>query len=621
MEGIQLTTLDVILIVAYVIVIYAFGLYFSRHTKSTSDYFFSGRKFAWWIIAFSMIASIVGSYSFIKYSAAGFKYGMSSSMSYLNDWFIMPLWMFGWLPIMYYSRIISVPEYFERRFDRKTRIMALIFITLYLVGYIGINFYTLGVALNTLLGLDTFLAAALVAVGTAIYVSSGGQTAVIMTDLLQGVVLLVAGLAIFFLGFDYLGGGDLLMGIENFWKGLPSSHKYLLADFNAPHKFHFIGVFWQDAIAGSIAVYFFNQGILMRFLALKSVHEGRKAIVASLVVLFPLAVLAVGNAGWLGASMHHLGVLPEVYANPDPKDIFVVVTKILVQPGLFGLVMAALLAALMSSTDTLINATSAVMVNDILKPFVMPGRDDASYLKMARWISIVAAAVGLSLVPLYMTFKSIYLAHATFVATITPPMAVCVMMGFMWKRMTGHAAFWTLFGGGFAVGLSIAFPQIIEPLAHGVSPEGDFKYMRALFGLVASGVIGVVVTFITQPKKSDDEIKGLTLSSLKQAEQDFKGAVPVNKKQGKVIKLKVQVVPPSDDAGLSLHPEDLRDMSAEVGDMIYVADGRWYLGGLRAAHTLVGDSEGSKGVLRLPSNFIQEHNLLPEKGVRVEKLL
>ena len=163
-----------------------------------------------------MIASIVGSYSFIKYSAAGFKFGLSSSMSYLNDWFIMPLWMFGWLPIMYYARIVSVPEYFERRFDRKTRIMALIFITLYLVGYIGINFYTLGVALNTLLGMDTFFAASLVAVGTAIYVSSGGQTAVIMTDLLQGVVLLIAGLAIFILGFNYLGGGDLLAGIEKF---------------------------------------------------------------------------------------------------------------------------------------------------------------------------------------------------------------------------------------------------------------------------------------------------------------------------------------------------------------------------------------------------------------------
>ena len=100
---------DVALIIGYVIAIYAFGLYFARHTKSTTDYFFSGRKFAWWVVAFSMIASIVGSYSFIKYSAAGYTYGLSSSMSYLNDWFFMPLWMFGWLPIMYYARISFGP--------------------------------------------------------------------------------------------------------------------------------------------------------------------------------------------------------------------------------------------------------------------------------------------------------------------------------------------------------------------------------------------------------------------------------------------------------------------------------------------------------------------------------
>ena len=229
-------------------------------------------------------------------------------------------------------------------------------------------------------------------------------------------------------------------------------------------------------------------------------------------------------------------------------------------------------------------------------------------------ISVVAAAVGLCLVPLYMTFKSIYLAHATFVATITPPMAVCVMMGFIWKRMTGHAAFWTLFGGGIAVALSIVFPQIIEPLAHGVSPEGDFKYMRALFGLVTSGVIGVVVTLVTQPKKSDDEIKGLTLSSLKGAEQDFKGSVPVNKEAGKVIKLRVQVSPPKEGHALSLHPEDLQAMNANVGDMIYVADGRWYLGGYEPAHATVGDAYGRKGVLSLPSNFVTENNLYPKKG-------
>ncbi|MEM9491660.1 MAG: sodium:solute symporter family protein, partial [Myxococcota bacterium] len=95
MAGTYGTTLDHVLIVVYFIAIFGFGSYFGRYIKSTTDYFFSGRKFAWWVIAFSMIATVVGSYSFIKYSEKGFSHGLSSSMSYLNDWFFMPLWMFG----------------------------------------------------------------------------------------------------------------------------------------------------------------------------------------------------------------------------------------------------------------------------------------------------------------------------------------------------------------------------------------------------------------------------------------------------------------------------------------------------------------------------------------------
>ena len=294
-QGFDIATIDLVLIVAYFFVVFGFGAYFGKFIKSTSDFFFSGRKFAWWIIGVSMIATVVGSYSFIKYSQAGYTYGLGSSMSYLNDWFFMPLWMFGWLPIIYFTRMSSVPEYFERRFDTKTRVMAIIFIATYLVGYIGINFFTLGVALNALypdVGILSY--AAIVAVITAVYVTSGGQTAVIMTDLLQGVILLIAGLAILYLGFEWFGDGDVLQGAANFWHGLPLEKRYGLAHFNDPPSFNFVGVFWQDAIAGTFATYFFNQGILMRFLSLKSVHEGRKAIIIAFVVLFPIAVLVIG---------------------------------------------------------------------------------------------------------------------------------------------------------------------------------------------------------------------------------------------------------------------------------------------------------------------------------------
>jgi SSS family solute:Na+ symporter len=628
-EGIEIAAIDKILVVLYFVFVFGFGSYFGRYIKNTTDFFFSGRKFSWWVVSVSMIATVVGSYSFIKYSAAGYRYGLSSSMSYLNDWFFLPLWMFAWLPIIYFTRMTSIPEYFERRFDTPTRVMAILFVAVYLIGYIGINFYTLGVALHALLGMDVMVAAAVVAVITGIYVTSGGQTAVIMTDLLQGVLLLVAGLSIFVLGFLFLGDGALLPGVVQFWDGLDESKRYGLAHFNEPPNFSFIGVFWQDAIASSFAAYFFNQGILMRFLALKSVNEGRKAIVFALAILMPIAVIAVGNAGWIGASMDGLGVIPAAYSqDPDPNKMFVIVTSILCKPGIFGLVMAALLAALMSTADTLINATSAIVVNDIWRPYIVRNRPDEYYLKVARWASIASAILGLFLVPLFMRFDSIYVAHGAFIATVTPPMAVCIVLGFLWPRFTARAAFATLLGGAVAMGVSIWFPALVEPFSHGVDPEGGFKYMRALYGLVVSGIIGVVVTFLTQPSKSAEEIVGLTIYTVRDAERRFKGG-EINRGPGDKLRAKVRVVPATgreedevdDVVHLSLHPDDLRVLGAHAGDLIFLADPRVWLGGLRAGHARVQDALGERGVVELPEDFIERNQLQPERGVVVEKLM
>ncbi len=131
----------------------------------------------------------MGSYSFIKYSAAGFRYGLSSTMAYTNDWIVMSFLLLGWLPIIYFNRVTSVPEYFRRRFDRRTGIVATVIILIYMVGYIGINLYTMGVALNAMLGTEVFLSAVVVAVICGIYVTAGGQTSVIMTDIFWPVVI------------------------------------------------------------------------------------------------------------------------------------------------------------------------------------------------------------------------------------------------------------------------------------------------------------------------------------------------------------------------------------------------------------------------------------------------
>jgi SSS family solute:Na+ symporter len=112
---------DWIVMVVYFIAIMLFGSYFGKYNRSTKDFFFGGRRFAWWLIAFSIVATGVGSHSFVKYSAKGFEHGLSSTMTYINDWFFIPFFLFGWLPIIVYTKIRSIPEYFEKRFSPSAR--------------------------------------------------------------------------------------------------------------------------------------------------------------------------------------------------------------------------------------------------------------------------------------------------------------------------------------------------------------------------------------------------------------------------------------------------------------------------------------------------------------------
>jgi solute:Na+ symporter, SSS family len=287
-------------------------------------------------------------------------------------------------------------------------------------------------------------------------------------------------------------------------------------------------------------------------------------------------------------------------------------------PGVFGLVMAALTAALMSTIDTLINAVSVVSVNDVYRPYIAKNRSDQHYLRVARIVCLATAGIGILLVPLFASFKSIYVAHGAFIASVTPPMAVAVLFGAFSKRYTPAAAFWTMLGGSIAIALSIAFPVLITPLSHSIDPAGGFKYMRALYGMVASGIIGILVTLLTKPKPLS-EIEGLVIGTLDRAKEKFKGG-PINDEEG--ISVVGNLKPVSGEHVLALSSAMMEKLKARVGDLLYVSDSRRWLGGLRSVHAKVGSphTEGSS-TIHLSDDLIVTAGLLPERTLRVEKIL
>ena len=509
--------LDYGIMIGYFVAILAVGTWFSRNQKTTSDFFFGGRRFSGWLIAFSLIATTVGSYSFVKYSSKGFEFGISSSQTYLNDWIWFPLLFFGWLPILYFSRITSIPEYFERRFDHNVRLLATLCVLGYLIGYVGVNLFTMGKVLNALLGWNIPLAAMIVALVSCTYVTAGGQTSVIMTDLLQGVMLLLAGALILFLGMRYMGG------FTEFWYHLPREHRRAFPGFNDTSSFPAAGIFWQDAIANSAMFYFLNQGIMMRFMSARSLGESRKAVLAMMVILMTLGACVVGGGGWVARALVHSGHLP---ADLRADQAFYVATEFISQPGVFGLLLAALTAALMSTVDTLITAVSAIVVNDVYKQYLVPDSTDKQQLRVARISAILVTLLGVLLVPLFMMFDSIYDAHGAFTAAITPPLVVTLLLSVFWRRFTRKAAICTMVGGMGLIGFSLFVPEIITPFAHGV-PMADlgedagwlggmkqYKFMRACFGMVVCMVIGIVTALFTTPEPIARQ-QGLVWGTLK----------------------------------------------------------------------------------------------------------
>lgn len=583
------TPLDYAIMIGYFGVMLGLGTWYGRNQKTTRDFFYGGQRFSWWLIAASLIATTIGSYSFVKYSAIAYTWGLASTQTYLNDWFWVPFLLFGWVPILYFSRVVSIPEYFARRFGPSARHISTALLLVYLVGYVGINLFTMGQAVHILVGWPVFTASAVVALISAVYVTFGGQTSVIMTDLFQGVMLLATGLVLLVLGVIYLGGPEL------FWEHLPRAHRMAFSPYNADPTFPAVGIFWQDGIANSAMFYFLNQGMVMRLMSARTVDDSRKAMIVTLLVLMPLAAIVVASGGWVARALVHAGHLPEM----PPKEAFFVTAEFLSRPGVFGMVMAALVAALMSTVDSLITAIAAIIVNDVYQP-LRPAARDEELLRVARWASVSITLLGVALVPVFMSFGSIYSAHGAFTAAITPPLVVALLLGVFWRRYTPAAAVATMLGGISFIALSIVFPQIIEPIAHGV-PTGTGSgtllggadqqmFMRALFGLLVSGALGVSVTLVTRPRPLET-IKGLVWGTVSDAIALYKGSPGVETESAWAL------------ATPHLGADDLRqnflpivhlsaqlaaEMEAQPRDLVYITDLRGWTGGLRSSHAIVG---------------------------------
>jgi SSS family solute:Na+ symporter len=407
-------------------------------------------------------------------------------------------------------------------------------------------------------------------------------------------MLLITGFVLLWLGIDYLGG------LPEFWENIPRTHRTAFTNFNTDPNYNSVGLFWQDGMANTAMFIFLNQGLAMRLLSARTIQDSRKALIVTAVVLMPIAALVVASGGWVAKALVNAGALPpDIPAN----EAFFIAADFLSQPGVFGLVMAALTAALMSTVDTLITAVAAIFVNDIYG-LKRPHANEQEKLKWARISSISVTLIGVALVPVFMGFDSIYSAHGAFTAAVTPPLVVALLLGVFWKRFSSTAATATMIGGSIAIAASVVWPELITPFAHGVPMQdvGDgflagknqYKFMRAFYGLSVCAIIGVVVGRITHGR-NPNELKGLVWGSVKHAIAHYKGQEGTESESAWTAATCV-ATDATDAHGRDNHTQLpnitisgalATQLAAGVGDLVYVTDKRWWFGGLRSAHARV----------------------------------
>lgn len=475
MPAFALAPLDYLAVGAYLVVIVGIGFWVARATATSEEYFLAGRSLTWPLIGFSFFASNISSSSLIGLAGAAYDSGIAV---YSYEWFaivVLVLFVVVFLPLYLRARIYTIPEYLERRFSAGTR---LVVSGLSIVGNVLLEIAGALYAGALVLGLlypDVplgwiVLALALVA---GAYTVAGGLKAVVYTDALQAVLLL---------------GGACFVAVEvarqvGSWEAVEAATTPAMRRLIQPADDPTLP--WPGLLTGLplLGIYYWcnNQYIVQRALGARSLDEGRWG------ALF---------AGALKLPVLFVMVLPGLFARvlypdlPQADAVFPTLLFDLLPVGLRGLVLVALIAALMSSLDSTLHAVSTLVTMDFARK-LRPAATDRQLVRTGRVVTLVVMGLGVAWAPQILRFPSLWQYLQAVLAYLTPPIVACFLGGALWRRANAPGALAALLGGevvGVAVGL-LLFTGVIEM---------HFLYVAALLFVWSTGLL-VGVSLATAP--------------------------------------------------------------------------------------------------------------------------
>ena len=477
----MLSTLDITIVAIYAVGLFVLAQWVSReetgHHKSAKDYFLAGNTLPWWAIGASLIAANISAEQIIGMSGSGYAMGLAIA-SY--EWMAaITLILVGkyLLPIFLKHGIYTMPQFLEQRYDHRVRIVLAVF---WLAVYVFVNLTAVlwlgSLALNTVAGVPVQTALILLGAFALAYSLYGGLKAVAFTDIIQVVLLVLGGLIIVALTLDKVSGGEgVIAGFVELTRVAPEKFDMILS----PDNEHYMSLPGLSVLVGgmwimNISYWGFNQYIIQRALAAKSVAEAQKGIAfaAFLKLLMPVIVVLPGIA---------LFALNSDLSSPDQAYPSAMT---LLPSGLKGLVFAALLAAIVSSLASMSNSISTLFTMDLL-PSLRAADKQGDPVKVGRTVAVVAMVLAmLTAEPLLGKFDQAFQYIQEFTGFFTPGIVVIFLLGMFWKKTTAAGAL------AAAVG-SVALSFLLKM----VWPELPFIDRVGLVFLIAAA-LAIIVSLI-----------------------------------------------------------------------------------------------------------------------------
>jgi solute:Na+ symporter, SSS family len=506
----SLATIDVAIIAFYFVVVFAIGFYFSRKERTSEDYFLASRNVGWFAIGASLFVSNISTEHFIGLAGSGATSGLAvGHFEWLACIIVLVL---GWVFVPFYlrSNVLTMPEFLERRFNRSCAVyLAGVSILAYIFTKISVHLYAAAVVLEHVVGWNPLTAATILVVVTGIYTIAGGLAAVIYTELVQTLVLLTGAVVLTFIGLNEVGG---FAGLR---AAVPPGYFHMIKPISDP-EFPWTGIFLGAPILG-IWYWCTDQVIVQRVLAAKDEgHAKAGTIFAGFLKILPVFVLVL--PGLIAYALY-----PQMFTkNADGLvtngDIAYPMLIINLLPhGLIGVMIAALLAALMGGMASVFNSASTLVTLDFYKK----ARPDATELQLVtfgRMATGIMVGLGLLWVPFIKLLSSqLYVYLQSVQAYISPPIAVCFIFGILWPRLNGRGAISSLLVG-FAMGTIRFVLEVMDKGRHFDSTairwlvDMNFLHYAILMFVVCAGVL-IGVSLMT-PAPERKKLAGLTFATV-----------------------------------------------------------------------------------------------------------